>query len=123
MNAAAMRAMVMRSAPLAIAGCARGRPRTAALYPEVVVQLGHVGVEVTVGDHVHHPAVLHHVVAVGDGGGEAEVLLDEEYGEPLTLESPQRGADLLHDHRGVHRTPRRAELPLDRKSTRLNSSH
>ena len=33
------------------------------------------------GDHVDHAAVLHDVVAVGDGRGEAEVLLDQQDGE------------------------------------------
>src|SRR5206468_9399533 len=42
-----------------------GRPP--ALYPEVVMELVHVGVELSVRNHVHHPAVLHHVVTVGDG--------------------------------------------------------
>ena len=42
------------------------------------MQLVHAGVELGVGDHVHDAAVLHHVVPVGHGGGEAEVLLDEQ---------------------------------------------
>src|SRR6266581_2978558 len=92
---AAMRAVVMRFAPL-WPPCAP----TAALYPEVVVQLGHAGVQLCVRNHVHHAAVLHHVVTVGDRGGEAKVLLDEQDGEPFALEPPERGADLLDDDRG-----------------------
>ena len=34
-------------------------------------------------DHVDDPAVLHDVVPVGDGRGEAEVLLDQQDGEAL----------------------------------------
>src|SRR5262249_21627163 len=84
--------MVMRLAPLSRRG-------SAGLYPEVVVQLGHVGPERRVGNHVHHPAVLHHVVAVGDRGGEPEVLLHQQHSKSLVLESAQGGADLLDDDR------------------------
>src|SRR3990167_6083898 len=67
------------------------------LYAEVLVQLVHAGRQLRVGNHVHHPAVLHHVVAVGDPRGEAEVLLDQQDGEALGLQAPDGGADLLHD--------------------------
>src|SRR4029450_416252 len=90
---ATMRTMVMLSAPLRSSLGWRG------LYTQVVVQLGHVGFELGVRNHVHHPAVLHHVVAVGDGGGEAEVLLHQENGEAFLLEPAERGADLLDDDR------------------------
>jgi len=44
-------------------------------------------------------AVLDDVIAVGDGLGEAEVLLDEQDGKALLLQPRDRAADLLHDHR------------------------
>jgi hypothetical protein len=43
------------------------------------------------------PAVLHHVVAVGDGRGEAEVLLDQQDREALLLQRADGLADLLDD--------------------------
>ena len=49
-------------------------------------------------DLVDHAAVLHHVVAVGNGRGEAEVLLDEQNGEATSLELRNRGPDLLDDN-------------------------
>src|SRR5215471_1629437 len=55
-------------------------------YSKVVVQLGHVSVELRVRNHVHNAAVLHHIVAVGHGRGEAKVLLDEQDRESLALE-------------------------------------
>src|SRR4029453_15337243 len=73
---------------------------SAALYPEGIVEPGHACGEVGVGDPVPHPAVLHDVVAVGHGGGEAEVLLDEEHGEARILQAADGRADLLDDHRG-----------------------
>src|SRR5262245_44230978 len=51
-----------------------GRAR---LYSEVVMELRGVAIELRVPDHVHHPSALHHVVAIGHRGGEAEILLDE----------------------------------------------
>src|SRR5580765_100523 len=66
---------------------------------EVAVQLVHVTVELVVGDHVDDLPVLHHVVPVGHGGGEAEVLLDEQDGEALDLEPADGRPDLLHDYR------------------------
>src|SRR5438445_9849336 len=86
MVSATMRTMVMLSAPF-----------WEALDAEIVVQLAHAGFELRVGNHVHHPAVLHHVVAIGDGGREPKVLLHEQHGETLALEPPQGGADLLDD--------------------------
>src|SRR2546425_12922200 len=71
----------------------------AGLDPEVLVQRVHPGRERSVGDHIDDASVLHHVVTVGDRGREAEILLDEEDGEALRLEAPDRRADLLDDHR------------------------
>ena len=50
---------------------------------EIGVQLVDVGVELGVGDHVDHPALLDDVVPVGDRGREAEVLFDQDDGEAL----------------------------------------
>src|ERR1700704_4706262 len=60
------------------------------LDPEVLVHLVHVGVEGGVGDGVDHSAALHHVVAVGHGGGEPEVLFHEQDREPFGLRRPAR---------------------------------
>src|SRR5262245_56847642 len=80
---ATMRAMVMRQLLVRVwIGCRRG-----SLYPEVLVQLVHAGGQVGVGDGIDHPAMLHHVVAIGHGGGEAEVLLDEQDGEAFRLQA------------------------------------
>src|SRR6185503_5240184 len=67
-------------------------------YPEILVQLGHVGLQLRVGNHVHHPAVLHHVMPVRDRRGEAEILLHQQDRETLGLELRDGAADLLHDH-------------------------
>ena len=56
------------------------------LDTEVVVQLRHVRVELGIRNHVDDAAVIHHVVPVRDGRGEAEVLLDEQDREALRLE-------------------------------------
>src|SRR5213594_2649046 len=69
------------------------------LDSEILVQLAHVGVELGVGDRVDDAAVLHDVVAVGDGGREPEVLLDEQDRESVGLQPANGGADLLDDHR------------------------
>ena len=57
---------------------------------EILVQLRHVRVELGVRDHVDDPAVLHHVVPVGDGGREAEILLDQQDREALRLQLADR---------------------------------
>src|SRR5262245_15502154 len=54
---------------------------------EILMELGHVRLEVAVGDAVDDAAVLHQVVAVGDRGGEAEVLLDQQDGEAVRLQA------------------------------------
>src|SRR6478609_7174581 len=60
------------------------------LHAQVLVQLAHAGVELGVRDQVHDAAVLHHVVPVRHGRGEAEVLLDQQDREPLGLEPRDR---------------------------------
>src|SRR5688572_1515426 len=64
------------------------------LYAKIRVQLVHAGRQLRVGDEVDDPAVLDDVVAVGHGGGEAKVLLDEQDREALGLEPGDRAADL-----------------------------
>src|SRR5262245_61843060 len=59
------------------------RPRRSCSHSQVLVQLVHVGVQVRIGEPVDHPAVLHHIVAVGDSAGEPEVLLHQQDGKPL----------------------------------------
>ncbi len=58
-----------------------------------------VRLERGVRDHVDHPAVLDHVVAVGHRRGEAEVLFHEQDGEALLAQHADGIADLLHDDR------------------------
>src|SRR5213593_954611 len=65
------------------------------LDAQVLVELVHAGLQAVVGNHVDHPSVLHQVMAIGDGGREAEILLDEQDREPLSLEARDGGADLL----------------------------
>ena len=67
-------------------------PRYACSLPIFCLDVGR-------GDHVDDAAVLHDVVAVGDGGGEMEVLLDQQDGEAAALELADDLADALHDHR------------------------
>ena len=43
--------------------------------------------------------MIHHVVTVGDGGREAEVLLHQQHREAALLDLADGAADLLHDHR------------------------
>src|SRR5947209_655608 len=64
---------------------------------EIGMQLRHVGVELRVVNHVDDPAVLHHVVTVGDGRREMEILLDQQDGEALRLQPRDGAPDLLHD--------------------------
>src|SRR5260370_24374885 len=67
---------------------------------EILVDLVHVGVGLRVDDGVDDAPMLHDVMPVGHGGREPEILLDEEDREPLRLQAPDGGADLLDDHRG-----------------------
>ena len=63
------------------------------------MQLSGVGVELRGGELVDDASVLHDVIAIGYGGGETEILLDQEDGEALRLEGADGTADLLHDDR------------------------
>src|SRR5579883_352577 len=69
----------------------------ARLDAEIGVQLVHMRGQLAVGKAVDDLAVLDDVVAVGDGGGEAEILLDQKDGETLLLEPRDGVADLLDD--------------------------
>ncbi len=69
------------------------------LHSQVLVQLAHVPVELRIRDHIDDPAMLHHVMPVGDGGREAEILLDQQDREALLLQRADRAADLLNDDR------------------------
>src|SRR5271166_6514186 len=64
-------------------------------YAERLVQHVHLFRELETGEGVDDPAVLHDEEAVGDGRGEAEILLDEQDREALALEFGDRAADLL----------------------------
>src|SRR5688500_10585436 len=66
---------------------------------EIFLHAAHVRLELGPGDPVDHATVLDDVVAVGDGLGEAEVLLDQQDGKALGLELRDGAADLLHDDR------------------------
>src|SRR5215467_10586605 len=70
-----------------------------ALYSEVFVELAHAVLDLVVRDHLYHPPPLDDVVTVRDPRREPEILLDQQDREPLGLQSPDRGADLLDDHR------------------------
>src|SRR5438067_11521839 len=69
------------------------------LYAEIFVQRSELGVQLGIGKLVHDFSVLHDVIAVGDRRSEAEILLDQKYGEALRLERADGLADLLNDHR------------------------
>src|SRR5713226_2623260 len=52
-------------------------------HTEVLVELFDVGVQLRIGEALDDAAVLHNVIPVGHRRGEAEVLLDQQDGEPL----------------------------------------
>src|SRR5580704_178501 len=89
--------------------CARLRgegdiPRSAihlvqASHPEVVVQLVGVPRDILVADHVDDLPVLDDIMAVGEGRGEAEILLDQEDREALMFQLADQPANLLDDDR------------------------
>src|SRR5690242_17865606 len=69
-------------------------------YPEVVAQLVGVARNILVADHVDHPPVLDDVMAVGEGCGKVEILLDQKDREALLLQPADQPANLLdHDRR------------------------
>src|SRR5579859_5018878 len=66
---------------------------------QICVQLVRVRRDLAVLDHIDDRAVLDHVMAVGDGRGESEILLDQQNGEPLGLQGPDHLADAMDDDR------------------------
>src|SRR5437773_2972756 len=70
-----------------------------ALYSKVLVELAHAALDLRVRNHLDHAPALDDVVTVSHSSREAEILLDQQDRESLGLEAPDRGADLLDDHR------------------------
>src|SRR5262249_12334318 len=68
-----------------------------ASHAEIGRQLLLIRLHRRVGDHVDYPAVLHHEMAVRNGGGEAEVLLHQQDGEALLAQRAYGIANELHD--------------------------
>ena len=64
------------------------------------MQLIHIARKLGIGEVVDDPAMLHHVVPVGDRSGKAEILLDQQDGKTLGLERADGAPDLLDDDRG-----------------------
>src|SRR5579863_2481498 len=62
-------------------------------YAKIMTQLVHVGLELRVGNHVDDAPALHHVMPIGHGGAEAEILLDQQHGEADLLELAHGHAD------------------------------
>src|SRR4029078_9592863 len=69
------------------------------LDTEIVVQLVDVCIEFRIGELVDDTTMFHHVIAVRNGRGEAEVLFHQEDGKAPILEGPDRLADLLNNDR------------------------
>src|SRR6202142_68953 len=70
------------------------------LYSEIIVQLLDIGVQFAGGELIDDTPIFHDVVTVRDGRREAEILLDQEDGEPLFLQRADGLADLLDDDGG-----------------------
>src|SRR5271166_467267 len=75
--------------------CGTGAPTYS--HPERLVQRRHPALELRVEERIDNPPVLHKKKPVGEGGGEAEVLLDQQDRESLALEFGDGPADLLDD--------------------------
>src|SRR5260370_4777484 len=94
---------------------------------EIGVKFIHVALQLRVGKAIDDLAVFDDVVAVRDGGGEAEILFDQKDREPLFLEPRDGMADLLDDDRRKplgrlvqHQKPRaRTQDSGDRQHLRL----
>src|SRR3984957_551313 len=67
---------------------------------EIVVQLLHIVRQLRVREVVYDTPMFHHVIAVGNGRCEAEILLDQQNGKALGLERADGVADLLNNDRG-----------------------
>src|ERR1700744_1335835 len=66
---------------------------------EIGMQFVHIGLQFRVREAVDDLAVLNDVIAVRDGRGEPEILLDQKDGETLFLKARDGMADLLDDDR------------------------
>src|SRR6478736_77172 len=66
-------------------------------YPQVIVKLVEVRLELGIGEPIDDATVLDHVIAVRHRRSEAKILLDQEDGEALLLEHADGLADLLDD--------------------------
>src|SRR4051812_38637464 len=62
---------------------------------QIIVKLFDVSVQFAIGERIDHAAIFHDVIAVRNRGGEAEILLDQQDGESLRFQGPDRVADLL----------------------------
>ncbi len=67
--------------------------------PSASCRLSILPLQLRAGEGVDDPAVLHDKKTVGQGRGEAEILLDQQNREPLPLELGDGAADLLDDDR------------------------
>src|SRR5665213_2968331 len=70
------------------------------LDDKLIVQFVDISIQFSVGELVDNTSMLHDVIAIRDGRGEAEILFYQQYREALLLERPDRPADLLDDHGG-----------------------
>src|SRR5437588_7682891 len=69
-------------------------------HAKVVVQLVGVPRNSLVADHVDDAPVLDDVMAIGQGRGKMEILLDQEDREALLLQPADQSANLPDDDRG-----------------------
>src|SRR5262245_57739086 len=70
-----------------------------ASYAQIRLQLRRIVRQLAQGDAIHHASLFNDIVAVGDGCGKMEVLLDQHHGEARLLEAADGAGDLLDDHR------------------------
>src|SRR6266446_5411676 len=68
-------------------------------HTKIVVQLVDVLRKILVADHVYDAPVLDDVMAVGEGRGKVEILLDQQDREALLLQAADHPADLLNHYR------------------------
>src|SRR5579862_9974836 len=73
--------------------------RLRSLYAEELVQLGHFGLKCAGRETLDDPAALHHVEAVGQRCGEAEILLHHDDGVALLSQLVNGARERLDDHR------------------------
>src|ERR1700720_4532200 len=70
-----------------------------ASHSEIIMQLVGVPRDILVADHVDDLPVLDDIMAVGEGRGEVEILLDQEDREALIFQLADQPANLLDDDR------------------------